>query len=130
MKAGWSFALAFLVLAGGLPLVASAGHGRHGGYASGGCCCGSQVYYAPPATAQYGQPTPAVAQRSDYQSFSYSPTPAAEVNVAPEAAPVMMYAPAYNYSGYRSWNSYRRVPAYNNAINKSLGYNDYGIGRR
>jgi|GEM_PF-4644898 len=149
MKAGWKFALALLVGLAGLPLAAYAGHGRHhhgGGYGYGGgyggsCGCGAQVQYAPPPVhAQYGEPTPAVAQNnSGYQSFSYNPTPAAEANLAPAAAPVManqgfyqpapVYAP--NYGGYSGGfsNNRREARAYNNAANKSLGNHDYGIGR-
>lgn len=149
MTAGWKIALAVLVTVAGLPLAANAGHGhRHhhggGGYGYGGgyggcCSCGGQVQYAPPAHAQYGEPTPAVAQgNSGYQSFSYSPTPAGEVNAPGAAAPVMntqaYYQPAPNYGagyyggGYTSGSRWG-ARAYNNAANKTLGHNDYGLGR-
>ena len=159
MKAGWKIALAFVVATAGMPLLAFAGHGHGhhggghhgGGYAYGGgyggnyggaCGCGAQVqaHYAPPAGAQFGQPTPAVAQRSGgYQSFSYSPEAAAAADVGPAAPPVMSgpayqapaaFAPNY-YGGYsgRYSNNRREARAYNNAANKSLGNHDYGIGR-
>lgn len=132
-----------------LPLAAQAGHRHHrgGGYGyggyGGGCGCGAApVQYAPPAHAQYGEPTPAVAQANAgaYQSFSYSPTPEGDVGmVAPDAAgPVVvnqpyyqaapMYGQGYNYSGYGYQRS-RTHRAYENAINRSLGNNDYGRGR-
>ena len=145
MKAGWKIALAVLISAAGLPLVASAGHGHHrgGGYGYGGyggaCGCGAAVQYAPPPGAQYGQPTPAAGGQvgGDYQSFSYSPTPAGELDAAAAPPPVMngpaYYPPAAPYgSGYygggysgNSWGA--RV--YNNAANKTLGRHDYGRGR-
>lgn len=144
MKAGWKIMLAVVVAVVALPLAASAGHGHHhhrgGGYGygyGGGCGCGGQVQYAPPVHAQYGQPTPAVAEAgAGYQSFSYSPTPAGSIEAAQPARvmsaptyyqPAATYAPNY-YGGYsgHTWGA----RAFNNAANKTLGHNDYGLGRR
>jgi hypothetical protein len=155
MKAGLSFALTLLVALVGLPLVVSAGHGHHrghhhggsgygGGY--GGCGCGAQVQYAPPAYAQYGQPTPAIAQAGDagYRSFSYAPTEAGAM-AAEQAAPAAIAAnpnfypaPAYAAPAYGGGDNYgygfggyrRGARVYNNVANKTLGNHDYGIGRR
>ena len=151
MKAGWKIALAFLMVAAGVPLTASAGHGHHrhhggghgygGGY-GGGCGCGTAApaYYPPPANVQYGQPTPAGGQGGGYQSFSYSPEAGAAADVS-QAPPPVMSGPAYYpqpaafapnyYGGYSGGysNNRREARAYNNAANKSLGNHDYGIGR-
>ena len=144
MKAGWKIVLAVASLVVALPLAANAGHGHHHhgggyGYGYGGCCgCGGQIQYAPPVHAQYGQPTPAVAQQpgAGYQSFSYSPTPAGTLEagqVAPAMSSPTYYQPAAAYgSGYYGGYSGNHWGArvYNNAANKTLGRNDYGLGRR